>query len=255
MKTYDSFSEAYLAVLADIYHNYDNLIEFPDPEDGKGKKYNRADFIEKINYSFKIKEPKDFYPVTLSEARNKVINDYINKELLLFDNGDNNSSGNMSKISKIWDIISNPDGTINSNYGLMVYHILDAGNEKYSKEMKNQWEWAKSRLILNKHTLQGYLHFNRPMHQFDNNLDQPCTMFIQFYIRNNKLYLAGYMRSNDAVYGTPYNISYFIRLMHRMLNELKDVYPELTLGDYIHNATSIHIYKRTFDKVTEMLQI
>lgn len=255
-KIYDSFSEAYLDVLRDVFFNYEHEIKYEDTDAGKGKKINKSDTVEKMNYSFTIKEPKDYYPLTLSEERNKTIRGYIDRELILFDYGDNNATGNMSNISSIWKVISNPDGTINSNYGLMVYHIKDAGNKKYSEEEPtNQWEWAKDRLVKDKHGLQAYLHFNRPIHQWKENLDQPCTVFIQFYIRNDKLHLVSYMRSNDLVYGTPYNISYFIRLLHRMLYELKPNYPELTLGNYIHNATSLHIYKRNFDKVRQMLGI
>jgi thymidylate synthase len=254
---YNTFSEAYMATLADVFNNPDFSVNITDPEAGKGKRFNEASLIEKLSYKFTIKEPKetDLYPITKSEKRNKVIKDYIDKETILFDEGNNNSDGKMSKISKVWDIISNEDGTINSNYGLMVYHTKDAGNLKHQPEQgfMSQWEWAKNRLIARESTGQAILHFNRPNHQWTNNRDQPCTVFIQFIIRNKKLHLFGYMRSNDLIYGTPYNISYFIRLMHRMIAELKSTYPDLTIGNYTHNATSLHIYTRNFDKAKAML--
>ena len=254
---YNSFSEAYMSVLEDVYKHPDFDINMEDPNAGKGKKFNQASLMEKIGYRFVIKEPKadDIYPITKSEKRNKVIRNYIDKEVVLFDEGNNNSDGQMSQLSKVWEIISNADGTINSNYGLMVYHTKDAGNLKYQPEqgLLSQWEWAKNRLIERADTGQAIMHFNRPSHQWTKNRDQPCTVFIQFIIRENKLHLFGFMRSNDVVYGTPYNISYFIRLMYRMIGELKPYYPDLKVGNYTHSATSLHIYKRNLDKVKNML--
>ena len=50
------------------------------------------------------------------------------------------------------------------------------------------------------------------------------------------------MRSNDLVYGVPYNMLYFVKLMHRMIDEIKHKYPELQVGDYIYNTSSLHFY-------------
>src|SRR5438309_5251679 len=145
-KVFDSFSEAYIYILKDIFLNPNNDIDYNDSEAGKGKKYNQCSFIEKLNYSFTIKNPnKEEYPRTCSEKRNQILKDYMDKETILFDKGDDNSSQNMEQISKVWKLISNPDGTINSNYGLMVYHIKDCGNKKHApdEEFINQWVWAK----------------------------------------------------------------------------------------------------------------
>ena len=157
--------------------------------------------------------------------------------------------------------LPNPDGTINANYGYMVYHIRDAGNLTYAPEddFKSQWEWAKSRLSLRLTCKQAYLHFNRPSHQWDKNRDQPCTMFIQFLASRNattnnyQLNLCANMRSNDLVRGTPYNIMYFIVLLHRMVDELKSLYPELSVGYYYHHTTSLHIYHHDVKLVRTML--
>jgi thymidylate synthase len=257
MLVYKTFSEAYMSVLNDVYNYPDYDRDMNDVNAGKGKNFNRASITEKIGYRFTICEPKkdDIYPITKSEKRNKVMKNYIDQEVILFDQGNNNSDGQMSKLSKVWEMISNDDGTINSNYGLMVYYMADAGNLQHQPEqgLINQWEWAKNRLVERADTGQAYLHFNRPCHQWTKNRDQPCTIFIQFIIRNDQLHLFGFMRSNDLIYGTPYNISYFIRLMHRMIVELKPHYPNLRIGNYTHNATSLHIYKRNFDKVRAML--
>lgn len=259
MKTYITFTEAYLDVLRDVYENHEYSHEVKDIKGaGVGKKVNICPVWETTNYQFRIKYPRleEDCPITYCKQRNAKMRNYIDTETPLFDSGNNNTDGKMGKLSKIWDKIKNPDGTINSNYGLMIYHIYDAYNAVHDPGAKplNQWEWAVQRLKKYDKSCQAILHFNRPMHQWENNLDQPCTVFVQFIIRENKLHMTGYMRSNDLVYGTPYNISYFIKLMYRMCNELKDTYPDLTIGHYTHNATSLHIYKKHENMVKKMLK-
>jgi len=262
-KQFNTISEAYMAVLHELYTNYEHLNEGttyenrkkdnqPDPLlENKCYYFNRGETKEKMGYVFTIVNPKRNDPiVTKSTQRNKIIAEYAEKERKMYDEGDIH---NMAKISRVWDIIKNPDGTVNANYGYMVYHIKDAGNPKYDDQLMSQWEWAKARLKLNKSTCQAYLHFNRPKDQWTGNLDQPCTMFIQFVIRNDRLSLYGYMRSNDIVYGTPYNILYFIELLYRMHEELIETYPSLKIGSYTHNTTSLHYYTKHEDKVKDML--
>ena len=257
MTTHESFSDAYMRVLSDIYTTPTNVVKVGTEDSGlpSDQCVNICDFQERTNYQFTITDvaEDDTYPITSSKHRNAVMKAYIDKETPLFDSGDANETGNMSALSKVWDRIKNPDGKINSNYGLMVYHMRDAGNEEYQDEHKTQWEWAKSRLVRYKNSNQAIMHFNRPIHQWDDNKDQPCTMFVQFFIRNDKLHFSSYMRSNDAVYGTPYNISYFIKLMYRMCEELQETYPLLVVGNLTHNVTSIHIYKKHMSKVKAML--
>ena len=50
------------------------------------------------------------------------------------------------------------------------------------------------------------------------------------------------MRSNDIVFGFCNDIFNFALFQQLMLNELRDVYPELKLGSYYHHAGSLHLY-------------
>ena len=264
MTIFDTFTEAYIAVLTDVYQNGTlieamSLDDMKDESDPLYKKdnfyYNKQASKEILNYSFTIRYPmKDQVLTTKSDKHNKIISAYIEEETKLFDSGD---IYNMGKISKIWDLIANPDGSINANYGYMVYHLKDAGNYAFDPAtgFLSQWEWAKSRLILDRNTLQAYCHFNRTKDQWRGNLDQPCTMYIQFIIRANKLNLISSMRSNDVVYGMPYNISYFIKLLQRMCSELStlDKFKDLTIGTYTHNTTSAHYYLRNESRVKSMI--
>lgn len=260
-KRYQSLSEAYLGILADVYWHPDFTHETVTPDDMKENSnpvsknarwyFNKSAKQEKVNYSFIVHEPSNEERITTrSDQRNTIIYEYSSAETVLFDNGDRVG---IKELSKVWQRIANPDGSINANYGYMVYHLKDAGNQEFNTNFLSQWEWAKERLLLLKKTSQAYLHFNRPKDQWSENLDQPCCLSIQFQIRNDRLSLYVNMRSNDLVYGVPYNMLYFVKLMHRMLAELQPTYPGLTIGDYIYHAVSLHFYLKHKDCVENML--
>lgn len=261
IREYKTLSEAYLNILADVYHHPDfihnsvDMSQMTDHSNPVTKNpnwyFNKAANQEKINYHFVVRSPSETEQLTTkSESRNQIIYEYSNKETVLFDDGDRVK---IKSLSKVWDRIQNPDGTINASYGYMVYHLKDAGHPEFSKTFMSQWEWAKNRLTLLKKTNQAYIHFNRPKDQWNENLDQPCCLNIQFQIRNDQLNLIVNMRSNDLVYGVPYNMLYFVKLMHRMVRELQPVYGNLRVGDYYYNTTSLHFYLKHRDKVEDML--
>jgi len=215
---------------------------------GKGKNVNKKSRYHLRNVHIMFDNPQEFteYKVACPK-RTQIMNDYMTKERKLFDNGVINSD-KMGEISKIWKLIENPDNTINANYGYMVYHLKDAGNPKYNNTFMSQWEWCQNRLDKNLSTLQAILHFNRPKDQYIENLDQPCTVFCQFTVENNNLNFHSFMRSNDIIYGTPYNLAYFKLLQSRMLHYLNSKHNiNLGFGYLHHNVTSLHLYENKTD--------
>jgi thymidylate synthase len=69
--------------------------------------------------------------------------------------------------------------------------------------------------------------------------DLPCTVFLQFIFRNDKLELHTHMRSNDVVWGVSYDLFQFTQLQLTMAKVLG-----CGVGPYHHHATSFHLYKR-----------
>lgn len=171
---------------------------------------------------------------------------YIAGELMWYFLGRNDVSY-IKNYSKFWEKIQNPDGTANSAYGNLIFTTLN--EHDYC-----QYDWAISSLIKDKDSRQAVMHFNRPEHQWFGNKDFVCTMYAIFHIRNDKLDLKVYMRSNDAILGTPTDVAFFTVLQQQALNHLKEVYPDLKLGKYIHIADSYHIYERHFELVEEMIK-
>lgn len=72
--------------------------------------------------------------------------------------------------------------------------------------------------------------------------DVPCANLVQFLIREGKLLVFVSMRSNDAIWGLPYDVFLFT-----MFQELMAVELGLELGPYYHSATSMHLYERHFE--------
>ena len=68
--------------------------------------------------------------------------------------------------------------------------------------------------------------------------DTPCTMYLQFFIRDNKLHTMCYMRSNDCLWGA-YNINV---VEWTFLQEIIANIFGVGVGEYTHNAGSFHYY-------------
>lgn len=69
----------------------------------------------------------------------------------------------------------------------------------------------------------------------------PCTLSIQFLIRDGKLNALTTMRSNDVVFGVSYDIFMFTMLQEFLARRL-----DVGLGQYYHRAGSLHLYERDF---------
>lgn len=82
----------------------------------------------------------------------------------------------------------------------------------------------------------------------ENTRDVPCTLNLHFMIRENKLCLITYMRSNDIIWGTPYDI-----FMFTMLQEVIATSICIDVGWYRHIPTSLHVYEKHYDLLSEMV--
>ena len=78
--------------------------------------------------------------------------------------------------------------------------------------------------------------------------DVPCTCTMQFMIRNKRLHLLTYMRSNDAFVGMPHDIFCFTMLQEIMARTLS-----VELGSYKHMVGSLHLYDETTSNAQQFL--
>lgn len=265
MKTYNTPSEAYLGTLSDVYYN-------PDVKSAPRGQPVR----EKLDYTFRVLQPTNSPLITKDAKRNETIASYTAKEVELYDSC-TNSAEDFGRASKFWLSLANPDGTVNSAYGNLIWNKKSHGNSLFEQgwpkqpadlngahlypnpsefkddRLRTPWEWAKQCLLADKDTRQAILRFSLPEHQWVGNKDQTCTMHGNFLIRNDQLHFSVVMRSNDLTLGLVYDMPWFMSLMDKMIDELKHQYPNLTKGHYTHTVHSIHIYEKNEEMVKKML--
>lgn len=142
--------------------------------------------------------------------------------------------------SNFWSHITNPNSNeINSNYGSLVFN-------------KKQFGWVIDSLVADKNSRQAIMFFNNPEFQFEGNKDFVCTMYANFFIRNNMLNMKVQMRSNDIFYGLTFDAPFFAFLQQSVFLKLRETYPDLELGMYYHYADNLHFYERHFELAEEI---
>lgn len=77
--------------------------------------------------------------------------------------------------------------------------------------------------------------------------DRPCTLTLQFLLRDGYLHLISTMRSQDVFLGLAYDLWSFTQLQLTMARWL-DVWP----GSLIHHVGSLHLYDRDLAAVDEL---
>ena len=146
----------------------------------------------------------------------------------------------IGQFSGMWSTLTNPNSNeINSNYGYLL--------------LGGQLQWALDSLKSDKNTRQAISFLNQPKFQFEGNKDFVCTMYLNFFIRDNKLNMKVQMRSNDIFYGLTFDAPYFSFIHQHMRLWLLETYPELELGTYYHCADNIHFYERHFDMASNIV--
>ncbi len=79
--------------------------------------------------------------------------------------------------------------------------------------------------------------------------DIPCTIFMHFQMRDGKLCMTAYMRSNDAYLGVPYDILSFTTVQRAIASALG-----AEPGWYCHVASNLHLYERNFEDAERALK-
>lgn len=78
--------------------------------------------------------------------------------------------------------------------------------------------------------------------------DVPCTVAWHFMLRNSRLNLTVFMRSNDAWLGTPYDILSFTTVQRSVA-----VILGVDVGEYHHVASNLHLYEEHLELADAMI--
>lgn len=188
---------------------------------------------ELINANLVLKDPTRN---TMCECKRKMSMRYAIGELLWY-NSRNDSSAAIRPFSTYWDKIADFGNKVNSNYGEKIHDYYDF----------DQWIYVKQLLTQYPNSRQAVMHIKPPIDTFTYaSKDVPCTLTLQFLLRNNELDLIVNMRSNDVWLGLPYDVFNFTCMQMQMAMEL-----HVGIGVYYHNAGSLHLYHKDYLKLKE----
>jgi len=153
---------------------------------------------------------------------------------------------------------SNDGKTLNSAYGYRIRSIRNgvALDDSLIPPMRfsTQWENCIEDLFFDNDTRRAVLFIDSPYdHLVKDSKDVPCTLTLQFLLRDEQLNLHVNMRSNDAIWGLTYDLFSFTLIQECMVLELRKRGINCGLGSYIHTAGSMHIYERHYEMVDKFI--
>ena len=180
---------------------------------------------ELCNYMFTI-DDLDYEYVTLKTGKTNLT--YLAAELLWYWSSRNDTEF-ISKFGSMWKKLSDDGVTNNSAYG----YILQ---EKFGF---NQIEKVIELLTVDPYSRRAVININVPNEKVIETKDEPCTVCLDYQIRNGKLHCTCVMRSNDVNFGLRNDLGYFISLQKYIAKRLN-----IPVGTYTHFAMSIHFYDR-----------
>ena len=84
----------------------------------------------------------------------------------------------------------------------------------------------------------------------DDSKDFSCNNLMYFYVTpDDRFHLKVTNRSNDSVFGQGINITEFSVIQELVYLKVKQIHPELTLGDLTISSNNYHAYDSTFEQV------
>tara|TARA_Y100000034_G_scaffold94294_1_gene114269 strand:+ start:73 stop:1062 length:990 start_codon:yes stop_codon:yes gene_type:complete len=230
MYKFKNFTECYLTLAAEIFNNPDYIAS---PRGQRVK--------EKLAVKFELENPKD--RLLQIRARNFSCS-YMIAELLWYLSGDNTTEW-IANYSSFWRNISDDGKTANSAYGARIFKP----HPRIAMASLIQWDYVIQELKNDPDSRRAVIHIRTPDDSEKAKLDVPCTLTLQFFIREGALHQIVNMRSSDLILGIAYDIPAFTFLQEMMARQLG-----VELGTYTHISNSLHIYEKHFGMVKNMLQ-
>jgi len=239
MKVYENFTEAYVDITKDVYANPE-FVSSP-----RGMKIK-----EILGYQFKIINPRNRIPYV--PGRELSIH-YMIAELLWYLSG-NDSTDWISNYSAFWSKISDDGKTANSAYGARIFKSHDRIAATVKQDW-TQWDYIVNELKSDPDSRRAVVHIRSPQDSILASLDVPCTLSLQFFLRNDKVHMVTSMRSSDVILGLAYDVPAFTIFQELLALQLtQDLGRPIGLGTYTHLSASLHLYERHFKMAEKILE-
>lgn len=138
-----------------------------------------------------------------------------------------------------WEKISDDGVTSNSAYGYIVF----------KKHGFDQYRQVVDQLRKDPNSRRAKINISVPNANSIDTKDEPCTIALDFMIRDGRLHCTAVMRSSDIWLGIPYDVVFFTTLQRMIADELG-----IAVGTYTHFSASLHAYEKDFPKILAMLK-
>lgn len=193
--------------------------------------------------------------IVLTDPRNRLITSAARKanyafgvgELCWYLRGDSDL-GTMAYYNRRMEAFSDDGKTLRSAYGARIF------NSRFGE--LSQFDLAQAELLHDPDSRRAVVHINEDNDLFvactSGTKDVPCTLALQFFVREKKLHLHVTMRSNDVIWGMAYDVFSFTFIQEAMLEKLRLGGMELELGEYYHTAGSLHLYERHLEMAKQI---
>jgi thymidylate synthase len=196
---------------------------------------------EKLGYQFQISNPRDRLPYI--KERNYSVSYFVAESLWYL--AGLNSTEWISPYSAFWKKISDDGTTANSAYGARIFkphvYVSPTGVDI------SQWNYVINELSNDPDSRRAVIHIRSPYDSFNAKLDVPCTLSLQFFLRDDNLHMITSMRSSDAILGIGNDIPAFTIFQELMTLDLSEkLGRKIELGTYHHVSNSMHIYERDY---------
>jgi thymidylate synthase len=254
MKTYQNCTEAYINLLNDVYNDPEYVCA---PRNMKIR--------ESLGVSFRILNARNRLPYV---PERKFSVGYVIAELLWYLSG-NNSTEWIANYSSFWRKISDDGETANSAYGARIFRPYSriaelygdptvtplADNSSPKSDDWTQWKWLVEELVSDNDSRRAVIHIRSPWDARYATKDVPCTLTLQFFLRDDRVHQVASMRSSDLILGIAYDIPAFTVFQELLAIELAErLHRPIGVGTYTHISGSLHIYDRNFDLVERILE-
>lgn len=178
---------------------------------------------------------------------------YWKEEWSWYMTGKRCETAQIEKAARLWSEIKNEDGSLNSNYGYLVFY-QETEHPSMGRVTMTPFEWARRSLQLDMDSRQAMMTYNNGGYNFMGNRDYICTQHQAFYIRENRLFCYVALRSSDAIWGLAYNMPWWNFVAQQLLLGVRAYYPGIELAPIEVDIYSAHIYARHFPMVEKLLE-
>lgn len=148
----------------------------------------------------------------------------------------------------VWMIFGRSDVASLEQYNSQMAQFTDDGvflTGAYGPHICAQYPGMLRKLKADPNTRQAVIEIHRPQVATK---DEPCTLSLQFLLRNGSLNLIATMRSSDVWLGVPYDVFTFTQLQNCFAGELG-----VNRGWLSLHMGSSHLYERDIPALVEVL--